>query len=202
MEYNDYELVYLAQEHNEIAIDILHEKYNSIIQNKSKKIFNFFSNKSLELNDILQEALIAFDDAIMSYNQNDNALFYTFANMCIERRLMTFFKSQTRNKYNILNKAINCDFEDENNFGLYNLIRNNINPESKLINKEKFSNLYNSIQDELTDNEFEIFKLRLQGANCQEIAKKLNIDCKVVYNCVDRIRKKIIKVLKLNNFYQ
>ena len=51
--------------------------------NLKDTIYNLLKNKGLELNDVIQEATIGFEEAIMGYNQDDNALFYTFAN-CIK----------------------------------------------------------------------------------------------------------------------
>ena len=77
MEYNDYELVSLAQENNEEAINILHKKYKDIINTKSKKIYSYLKNTGIELSDVIQEATIGFEEAIavtgaVYTSRNDN----------------------------------------------------------------------------------------------------------------------------------
>ena len=145
MEYNDYELVSLAQENNEIAINILHEKYKELINSKSRKVFNYLKNRGLELSDVIQEATIGFEEAINAYNQDDNALFYTFAKLCIERQLKSLIIKQNRDKHKILNEAITIDNDEDSN--LHNVLSDEITPETKLFNKEETTDIYNKIKD-------------------------------------------------------
>jgi len=193
MEYNDYELVYLAQENNEYATKILHEKYKIFIYNKAKKVFNILKGKGLELDDILQEANIGFDKAIMGYNQDDKALFYTFVNVCIDRQLKTFILKQCRDKHKILNDAVTLDADEDMDF--YNFISDNITPESELFNLENTSKLYNDIKELLNDLEEIVFDLKIQGFSYKEISDILDIEIKDIYNSVERIKIKINKVL-------
>ena len=90
MEYNDFELVSLAQENNEEAIEILYKKYNDLIQRKAKRVLRILKGSGIELSDIIQEALIGFDEAIRKFNQNDDTIFSTFAIICIDGRIKTF----------------------------------------------------------------------------------------------------------------
>ena len=99
MEYNDFELVSLAQENNEEAIEILYKKYNDLIQRKAKRALRILKRNGIELSDISQEALIGFDEAIRKFNQNDDTIFSTFAIICIDGRIKTFILKQNRGKY-------------------------------------------------------------------------------------------------------
>jgi len=192
MKYNDYELISLAQENNEDAINILHEKYKDIILSKSRKAFNYLKNKGLELNDVIQEAMIGFEEAIFAYNQDDKALFYTFANLCIDRQLKTLIIKHSRNKHKILNDAIALDYEDGN---LYNVITNDVTPESEFFYKLEEKNLYIKIKDVLTDFEDSVFELKIQGFGYHEIADVLDVNIKDIYNAIGRIKNKINKLL-------
>ena len=51
MENNDYELVALAQENNEDAINILYQKYKPMIIKKSKIAFLQTTHHGIEIND-------------------------------------------------------------------------------------------------------------------------------------------------------
>lgn len=194
MEYNDYELVSLAQENNEVAINILHRKYKNIIYGKSKKVFNILRSKGLELSDVIQEATIGFEEAIMGYNQDDNALFYTFANLCIDRQLKTLILKQSRCKHKILNEALALD-NDEENTDFYNMISDDVTPETELFNKEDANLLYNKIKSVLTNFEDNVFELKIRGFSYKEIADILDIENKDIYNAIDRIKNKINKLL-------
>ena len=61
---NDYELVSMAQEFNEDAMNMLHEKYQPLINKKSRKYFKYLHNKGIELSDLIQECMIGFEEAI------------------------------------------------------------------------------------------------------------------------------------------
>ena len=195
MEYNDYELVSLAQENNEIAINILHEKYKELINSKSRKVFNYLKNRGLELSDVIQEATIGFEEAINAYNQDDNALFYTFAKLCIERQLKSLIIKQNRDKHKILNEAITIDNDEDSN--LHNVLSDEITPETKLFNKEETSDIYNKIKDSLTEHEDCVFELKIQGFNYKEISDILDIDIKDIYNTISRIRAKASKIIDM-----
>ena len=193
MKYNDYELVSLAQEKNEEAINILHEKYKDLIYSRAKKVFYCLKNKGLELADVIQEAMIGFEEAINGYNQDDKALFYTFAMVCVDRQLKTLVLKHNRDKYKILNEAITLDSDDENS--LYNLLSDDITPESEFFSKEEANNIYLKLKDSLTEFEELVFDLKVQGCSYDEISDILAIDSKDIYNAVTRIRNKAYKII-------
>ena len=80
MEYNDYELLNMAKDNNEDAINLLYKKYEPLFESKAKKYYNFLSKRGYDINDIKQEILISFDEAIKNYKEENNTLFYTFLN--------------------------------------------------------------------------------------------------------------------------
>ena len=193
MKYNDYELVSLAQEKNEEAINILYEKYKDLIYSRAKKVFYCLKNKGLELSDVIQEAMIGFEEAINGYNQDDKALFYTFALVCVDRQLKTLVLKHNRDKYKILNEAITLDSDDENS--LYNLLSDDITPETEFFSKEEANNIYLKLKDSLTEFEELVFDLKVQGCSYDEISDILAIDSKDIYNAVTRIRNKAYKII-------
>lgn len=193
MEYNDYELVSLAQECNEDAVDILHKKYKDKIISKSKKVFCLLKNKGLELSDVVQEAMIGFEEAIKCYNQDSDAIFYTFSMLCVDRRLNSLIIKYNRNKYKILNETITLDYDDE--FNLYNFIGSDFSVEKNFFGKEETRSLYKKIKCSLTDFEEDVIDLKIYGYNYNEISDILNVDSKDVYNTINRIRGKVSKIL-------
>lgn len=193
MKYNDYELVSLAQENNEYAINILHEKYKDLIIAKSKKVYYYLKNRGLELSDVIQEAMIGFEEAIRGYNQDDKAIFYTFAMICIDRQLKSLVIKQNRDKYRFLNEAITLDNDEEGN--LYNVLSDEITPETELFSKEEAKNIYNELKQSLTEFEDVVFELKLQGFSYSEISEVLELENKDIYNAVTRIRNKANKII-------
>ncbi len=194
MEYNDFELVSLAQENNEEAIEILYKKYNDLIQRKAKRVLRILKGSGIELSDIIQEALIGFDEAIRKFNQNDDTIFSTFAIICIDGRIKTFILKQNRGKYRFLNEAVNFENRD-NECNLLDLLSDNVTPESLLFNDVSESEIYIKIKNGLTGFEDVVFELKIQGYEYKEIANILDIDSKDIYNAINRIRIKTKKIL-------
>ena len=194
MEYNDFELVSLAQENNEEAIEILYKKYNDLIQRKAKRVLRILKGSGIELSDIIQEALIGFDEAIRKFNQNDDTIFSTFAIICIDGRIKTFILKQNRGKYRFLNEAVNFENRDSE-CNLLDLVSDNVTPESLLFNDVSESEIYIKIKNGLTGFEDIVFELKIQGYEYKEIANILDIDSKDIYNAINRIRIKTKKIL-------
>lgn len=196
MEENDNELLYLISEHSEEAMDILYNKYKHIIDkivNKYMK-FTYNNNKGIDKNDLSQEAMIAFETAIKSYNDNNEASFYTFATICIDRGLKTYLKRLDQAKNKILNESISFNFQTDNdndNDLLNYIIDEKYNPENNMLHFENVSELDYQIKDKLTHLESRIYELRTGGMNTNEIAIILELDPKIVYNALQRIKNKI-----------
>ena len=51
---NDNELLYLAQENNEEAINFLHKKYKPLVTKKCSRYFRYLKNKGLDFEDLVQ----------------------------------------------------------------------------------------------------------------------------------------------------
>lgn len=197
---NDYELVSVAQEHNEDAINMLHEKYQPLINKKCHKYIKYLHNKGIELSDLIQECTIGFEEAIHNFNPNDNVSFYTFANVCMDRQLMSELTRQNRDKYKFLNEAVPLEtIDEESDINLIDFIKDNSkNPELGLLSSEEFKEMYANISKELTALEECVFKLKFQGFGYKEIADILDKDEKSIDNAIQRIKSKI-KNMNLKN---
>lgn len=191
-DYNDYELISLAQERNEDAIDIIYKKYQPLIYKKCSKYISFL--KGMELCDLIQECYILLDKSIKSFNQDNNSTFYTFFSICIDRYLTHEYQKNKNTKNKILNESTSLDIEDEDNNNLIDIISDNTNLELELINNEEFNNLYQKILTKLTDLEECVFILKINNFTYQEIADILDKDKKSIDNTIQRIKNKIINL--------
>lgn len=194
---NDYELVSVAQELNEDAINLLHQKYQPLINKKCRKYMKYLHNKGIELSDLIQECTIGFEEAIHNFNPADDVSFYTFANVCMDRQLMSELTRLNRAKYKFLNEAIPLEtLEDEKDINLIDILQDNSqNPELDLLSSEEFKELYTNISKELTYLEECVFKLKVQGFGYKEIADILDKEEKSIYNAAQRIKTKIKSII-------
>ena len=198
---NDYELVSLAQELNEDALNILHEKYKPLIQKKCRKYMKYLKNKGLELEDLYQECILTFEDAIDNFNDKDEVSFYTFMNLCIDRKLVTELVKHNRDKYKPLNEAIPLEADEEKDINIIDLIQDNtLNPEINLLSKDEYKTIITNLIDQLTDFEECVFKLKLEGFTYKEVADILDKDEKSIDNAIQRIKLKLKLLMTKNTF--
>lgn len=197
---NDYELVSIAQELNEDAINLLHEKYQPLINKKCRKYMKYLHNKGIELSDLIQECTIGFEEAIHNFNPSDDVSFYTFANVCMDRQLMSELRRQNRDKYKLLNEAVPLEtIDEEETPNLIDFIQDNsTNPELGLLSNEEYNELATTIIKELTPLEECVFKLKIQNFGYKEIADILDKDEKSIDNAIQRIKVKIKSLMTKN----
>ena len=163
-EYNDYELISLAQELNEDAIEILYKKYHPLIYKKSLKYSKLLKEKGIELNDLIQECYIILDYAIKNFNQDNNNIFYTYFNTCLDRNLINQYRKSINNKNRILNESLPLETSDEEENNLIAIIEDKYNnPDLSLNNYEEYIDLYTKIIDKLTSLEECVFILKIQN---------------------------------------
>ncbi len=195
-EINDYELIYMIEEENQEAKDMLFEKYRPFVEMKAKKYFYQIQNKGYELNDLIQEGMLALSDAINDYENNKNVKFSTFANICIDRQMITFIRDINRQKHQYLNGSISLDQSNiQDGRTLIDLLSDDINknPLESFISIEEETAMKKEISKLLTDREREVFDLRLEGFSYQDIACLLNSSPKAVDRTIYRIKEKIEK---------
>lgn len=188
---NDYELILLAQEGDESTINYIYQKYKPIIIKKSKIAIQKIAYQGIEIDDIMQEAYIGLQEAIESFKENDETTFYTFANLCIDRKIANFIKKNSTGKGKILNEAIQISTNIEE------IVKDNnsIHLENNITEKD----VIKKISKKLTTFENEVFELKMKEYSIKEISEKLKVDIKSVYNAINRIKVKIQKIVKIDN---
>lgn len=199
MDYNDQELLDYISEGNEDAINILYTKYEPYIHSKARKLLNSATNVGLDLNDLIQEGLIALNEAIRNYKITLDTTFYTFATTCIDHKMISTMISAQRLKHKILNESISFDQElnDGTSISIENMIVNKENnPETVLLSMEREQDLFREVKQVLTDFEYQVFELKYHNFNYKEIAEILDKDAKSVDNALQRMRSKVSKILK------
>lgn len=199
MDYNDQELLDYIHEGNEEAMQILYEKYDPYIQSKAKKLLHSTSNIGLDLNDLIQEGMIALNEAIKSFKPSKDATFYTFATTCIDRRMISSMIGAQRLKHKILNESISIEQElnDGSNISLENMVVNKeTDPENVVLSLEREQTLLGRVKEVLTDFEYQVFELKYHNFPYREIAQILDKDSKAIDNALQRIKSKVSQILK------
>lgn len=182
---------------NEQALDCLMGRYKDIVSMKANKFFMVGSEKD----DILQEGYIGLYKAVKSFDAEKQNSFKTFANMCIERQLITAVKNSNRQKHIPLNSSVslnaNAYDEGESDTTIIEILDTNKNAEDPLeiiTKKEYFDSVEKDIDEKLSDFEKKVLKYYKNGESYAKIATRLGTKVKSVDTAIQRIRKKAQKV--------
>lgn len=179
------------------AQDYLLEKYRNVVTMKSNRFFLI----GAENDDMIQEGMIGLFKAIQSFDlDKKNISFKTFANLCIERQLITAIKTSNRQKHIPLNSyfSLNISAYDENEDTevIDILDANTVEDPLETITKREYREaLENKIEQNLSPFEKKVLDRYIQGESYVDIASKLDSPVKAIDNAIQRIRKKATKCL-------
>ena len=179
------------------ALDYILKKYQEVVNMKVSRYFIIGAEKE----DIIQEGLIGLYKAIKSFDPEKQNSFKSFANLCIERQLITAIKSSNRQKHMPLNSYLSLNmtaFENEdgnNDTQIVDVLENTVieDPLDTITKKEYFSSVENVIDSSLSDFEKKVLNRYVQGESYVKIAERLDAPVKSVDNAIQRIRKKTAK---------
>ena len=194
---SDDELLELINKKDTDALDFLICKYKDLVNSKVNKYFIIGAEKE----DIVQEGLIGLYKAIKDYKPDKQNSFKSFANLCIERQLITSIKSSNRQKHMPLNSYLSLNmtaFENEdgnNDTQIVDVLENTVieDPLDTITKKEYFLSVENVIDSSLSDFEKKVLNRYVQGESYVKIAERLDAPVKSVDNAIQRIRKKTAK---------
>ena len=195
----DAELINQVKNGDKNALEYLISKYKEMVESKVNKYFIIGAEKE----DIVQEGLIGLYKAIKDYKVDKQNSFKSFANLCIERQLITAIKSSNRQKHMPLNSYLSLNMpvynnEDENNeTELLEIFNSNVveDPLDTITKREYYSDVESVIDTSLSSFEKKVLNRYVQGESYVQIAEKLDAPVKSVDNAIQRIRKKTIKNL-------
>lgn len=196
----DLELIKLAKNNDANALNTLIQKYKNIVDIKVTKYYIDGAEKE----DIVQEGLIGLFKAIKNFNIDKDISFKTFANLCIERQIITALKSSKRQKHLPLNTYVslnntsydNVDGEPES--PLIDVYDSNTieDPLETITKNEYFDSVKKAMDNSLSDFEKKVLNKYVEGQSYVQIAESLNSPIKSIDNAIQRIRKKTAKNIK------
>ena len=198
---SDEELIALIRSNNKEALNFLIDRYKELVYMKSGKYFLIGAEKD----DIFQEGMIGLYKAILNFKPDRHNSFKTFANMCIERQLITAIKTSNRQKHMPLNSYLSLNTssyeeEDDNEKTLLDVLNNKMaeDPLDTITKKEYYSSIESAIDKSLSTFEKQVLKKFLRGDSYVKIAEELDSPVKSVDNAIQRIRKKALKNIANN----
>lgn len=190
----DEELAETAKNGDKDALEYLLKRYKDLVDMKVSKYFII----GAEREDIVQEGMIGLYKAIKGFNPERESSFKSFANMCIERQLITAIKTSNRQKHIPLNSSISLNanaYDDEDDTELLEKLDIQVleDPLDTITKKEYYKTIETRIDENLSDFEKQVLTRYARGESYINIAKKLEAPVKSVDNAIQRIRKKANK---------
>lgn len=191
---SDEDLVALIKSGNNHALNFLLEKYKELVNMKVGKYFIIGAEKE----DIIQEGMIGLFKAIQGYKNEKQNSFRTFANLCIERQLITAIKTSNRQKHIPLNSYLSLNtsaYEEDDDASLMEVFDAHLveDPLDTITKKEYYQTIENAIDKSLSGFEKKVLQGYIKGDSYVTIAQKLDAPVKSIDNAIQRIRKKAIK---------
>lgn len=179
------------------AQNYLLEKYRTLVTLKANRFFLI----GAENDDMIQEGMIGLFKAIQSFDLNKNNSFKTFANLCIERQLITAIKTSNRQKHIPLNSSFSLNlsaFDDNDDTTVMEILDTKLveDPLDTITKREYMEFVEKRIDKNLSSFEKKVLEKYIQGESYVSIAEKLNSPVKSIDNAIQRIRKKAIKCLE------
>lgn len=198
----DEELVQMAREGERGAQEFLLDKYKFLVRAKSRAYFLIGADSE----DIIQEGMIGLYKAVRDFNTEKNTSFRSFAELCINRQMITAIKAATRQKHQPLNSYVSLNkpvYEEESEQTYMDFLQSSsnalLNPETLLIGQENKSFLEDQMVKNLSSFETRVLALYLQGRSYFEIAHALQKPEKSIDNALQRVKKKLEKFLEEKN---
>lgn len=191
----DEKLIENIKQEDQKALDCLIERYNDVVSMKANRFFMVGAEKE----DMIQEGMIGLYKAVKSFNTEKQNSFKTFANMCIERQLITAVKNSNRQKHIPLNSSISLNaaaYDDNEDMDKMDVleVKTLDDPSDIIADREYFENIENKIKENLSEFELQVLYEYEKGKTYAAIAEKLNAKIKSVDTAIQRIRKKANKI--------
>lgn len=195
----DEDLIEIIKSGDKYALDYLINRYKELVNIKVSKYYII----GAERDDIVQEGLIGLFKAIKCYKPDQHNSFKSFANMCIERQLITAIKTSNRQKHMPLNSYLSLNMSaydedgdsDSNDTSIMEVFNSSLieDPLDTITKKEYYASVEDAIDKSLSSFERQVLSRYINGESYVEIAQKLDTPVKSIDNAIQRIRKKAIK---------
>ena len=200
---SDEEYVENGKQGDGLALEYLLTKYKPMVKAVARRYFLI----GAEQEDLIQEGMIGLYKACLTYNKAKNTQFSTYAYMLISRQMQSAIKSATNKNNLMLSQALvltgdgfasNTD-EPALNRAVFYLPIVSPSPESKMIEDEEYRLLLEKIKGALSNYEYKVLKLYLEGHKNQQISLLTGKDTKSTENALARIKLKLKFLKRISN---
>ena len=190
---NDYELLYMIGENDDIANNMMYQKYMPIIKKEASRLYKYAHKLGLEKSDVEQEGYTALFSSLKNFNYDKNVLFYTYVVTAIKRKMMNLIRINLSNKNKSLNNSISLDKSiTEDDATLLSFLADDkiISPESAFIEKSIINDV-KSLLYSMPIDDASILELKINGFKVKEMAILLGMKNHSILHLLNRIKKNL-----------
>lgn len=167
-------LIKRCREYDDDAFDKLLRRYTPMM----RKVVSSFSSTSYDSSEMFSEACVALHTAALRYDlEQGNVTFGLYARICIRNRLVDLLRLSEQK-----NSIAKCDIET---------LADDDTPESELVERERVDNILGSARLLLSDYEYNVLILHIQGYKTSAIAGMLCRTPKSVDNAKSRLFRRL-----------
>ena len=177
----------MAQAGDKQATEELLKRFNEIVRARARQFFLVGG----ETEDLVQEGMVGMYFAIRDYREEEGKSFKNFAYLCVTRRIYDAISSMSSNKNSALNSSISIfdplvtDMTDMRE-----------SPEDFIINAETNREFRTKLMKTLSDFEYRVLSLYLEGMSYASICEATGKPFKSVDNALARSKKKLQKAFE------
>lgn len=195
---SDEEIVEMVREGDPLAEEHLINKYRNFVRAKARSYFLIGADRE----DIIQEGMIGLFKAIRDFRGDKLSSFRAFAELCVTRQIITAIKTATRQKHIPLNSYVSLNkpiYDEDSDRTLLDVLSGTriTDPEELMINREEYNDIEFKMGEILSDLEWKVLTLYLEGKSYQEIAQELGRHVKSIDNALQRVKRKLERYLEV-----
>ena len=168
------ELLLLCRQHDDEAFDELVRRYTPMI----RKVISGFGGRSADYSELFSEACVALHIAAGRFDLSQNEVtFGLYARICVRNRILDLLRA-AESERNIADYDVEMMAEGES-------------VETKIADREEFDIILGSAKRLLSDYEYSVLLLHIQGYKTAAIAKALGRSAKSVDNAKSRLFRRL-----------
>ena len=167
-------LILLCRQHDDNAFDELVRRYTPMICN----VVSGFNPSECDDEELFAEGCVALHDAAQRYNiDSEHVTFGLYARICVHNRIIDWFRRADHNEH--ISEVDVEQMSDEESL------------EDSLVSREMFMMLLKAAKGHLSEYEYRVLVLHIQGYKSSAIAKELGKTPKSVDNAKSRIFRRL-----------
>ncbi len=178
----DEQLVLLAREGEQGTIEELFRRHKGLVRSCARRYFLIGG----ETEDLIQEGMLGMYSAIEGYDGErvGGSSFKNFAYLCISRRILDAVKKAARSNAEMQPLSLNVGMAESG-----------LSPEELLILSDEQREFRQKMSGALSDFEFKIMTMYMDGMSCSEICEATGKPLKSVDNAVQRSKRKLLQII-------